>query len=285
MNVQELLTEELECQWITTKKSILEEQLKGLLEEKHVHSKRLHQSKESQAKMKEDFPSSISTFIHDFGLTTRGKEHRLASVREQIKEMKVRQTELQQDIDTYDRQRRMLRCIEDEKETTEHIIATLEIEIHGVEESMVSEKNKTKKLENEKALVSGKPQSDPEFKRLQSQLEACHEESLEGLCQTLRQRVDQLQRQQWQQQLRKQHSSASVKTLSKFKWTTQPRVPPVTSPSWKTTPSQSSSLRCAPMKIPMVTAPDMDTNRSASNSSKPNLAKLTTALKCKEKQS
>ena len=46
--------------------------------------------------MKADFLSDISVFIHDFGLASRGKEERLTSVKEQVKEMKVRQKELQE---------------------------------------------------------------------------------------------------------------------------------------------------------------------------------------------
>ncbi|XP_030841853.1 uncharacterized protein LOC115924152 [Strongylocentrotus purpuratus] len=115
----------------------------------------------------------------------------------------------------------MLRCIENEKKATEQVIATLRNELHGLEETMVSEKNKTKTLEDEKAFVSGKPHSDPEFKRLQSQLDASRDESLEGLCQTLRQQLDQLQRQQWQQQLRRQHPSGAGRAQARFKWAAQ----------------------------------------------------------------
>eukprot|EP00057_Strongylocentrotus_purpuratus_P029042 XP_011683516.1 PREDICTED: uncharacterized protein LOC587326 [Strongylocentrotus purpuratus] len=131
--VQDLSTEELDCQWISTREAILEEQLADQMKEKQMYSEQLHHSTSSRDKMKEDFLSDISAFIHDFGLASRGKEERLTSVKEQLKEMKIRQHKLQEDIDTCTKQRDMLRCIEDEKKATEQVIATLRNELHATQ--------------------------------------------------------------------------------------------------------------------------------------------------------
>ncbi|XP_071481801.1 coiled-coil domain-containing protein 172-like [Diadema antillarum] len=277
---EELSAEELECRWVHNKESILTEQLADLTGQKQALVKQMENLQTLQSKELEMFSANVSRFVEDYGLASKGHELRLCAVREKVAVLKTRQAELMAELEVSRKQKDMLTSIDQEKLAMEKENERLKQEIKDAESRLSKEKAKTAQLEAEKLHVAEKPHSDPEFKRLHAELEGCRDDSLEGLCQALQQQIDQLQRQQWQQQLHRQHSGAAA--------VKQEVIPPVSThqPTWTSSqgiaPYQQQSQQHGQIRQnPGMREEDgaKKTNKRP-GSSRPNLKKLKSALRC-----
>ncbi|KAI0213291.1 hypothetical protein LSAT2_001667 [Lamellibrachia satsuma] len=73
----------------------------------------------------------------------------------------------------------------------------------GAQECVKREERLCSELEQEKIRLTELPYTDPEYKRLQADLEASRNDDLETLCRSLQQQRQELQQQLWQQELAK----------------------------------------------------------------------------------
>ncbi|XP_022097689.1 coiled-coil domain-containing protein 172-like isoform X2 [Acanthaster planci] len=210
VKIQHQTEAELSVVWLRHKEGILKDQLARALKERDSNAQELKSLEAVQTKEQEDFSREIANFNQAYGLCGDGKEQRESEARQQLQELKNEEEKLLTEVSEYRNTKAALRKLNEEKKKLESEVHHLQDTLQGLHEQLDQKQSITKKLERVKSEVATLPQNDPEFLRLRSKLEACHEEGLEAICQALQQEVDRLQRQRWQQQLQLQRLSSQA---------------------------------------------------------------------------
>ncbi|XP_033632560.1 coiled-coil domain-containing protein 172-like [Asterias rubens] len=199
---------ELSLSWLQHRENILKDQLTQVMENRDASAVKLESLEAVQTKKYENFIQEISDFNQTHDLCGQGTEHRETKARQRLCELKQqescllaelsdhRDAEIRRNLQTSQKMK-LLALRKKLQNTSEELHMDLE------EQSVV-----TKKLIEVKSKVAAQPQVDPEYLRMRKELEACHDEGLEGMCHALQQEVDRLQREHWQRQLQRQTNQA-----------------------------------------------------------------------------
>ncbi|CAH1783857.1 unnamed protein product [Owenia fusiformis] len=205
VKLQQLKQSEVQLHCVETRQKILHQQLQKLKDQLH-HAQTELQNKVSDVDAELDaFCTSADIFTQDFDLMGEGRKSREKEGKQLLEQLQGEQTALETELSSFLSHQAAIEELEKNRSEAKLRCKNTLAVVKNCDEQIQKELQKFATLEEEKERVSQIPKTDPEFLKLSVELEMLKDDSLEGLCQALKQQLQQLKQQQWQQQLHQQH--------------------------------------------------------------------------------
>ncbi|XP_070540291.1 coiled-coil domain-containing protein 172-like [Ptychodera flava] len=214
---QVLAEEELKMKWLSSKENVLQQQYRDLLSTKAKYDQNLKESIEASSQENNDFLFEIREFCQRHDLCGNGIKIRQDEAQEKLQKLIQEEEILEKELAEFKSHEERVQCLEEDKCLLEMEIEDTKQKIQDYDSEIYKEHAAITALENQKAAVAKKQQTDPEFQRLQMELESCKSDSMEGMCEVYRLELQQLQQKQWQKQLNRslQQPQSSQHTSNK----------------------------------------------------------------------
>ncbi|XP_060557592.1 zinc finger protein 853-like, partial [Ruditapes philippinarum] len=204
------------CKWLSSQETIyqqqlsdLEKQLQGLEEEKKSVKKNLQDEKEK-------FCANISQFYINFGPRSSCSTEREGKLSSMFQDLLMEREKYQSNQEKYSVREESVKKLCTEKENLKTQLEKIFLENNKLTSSLCEELQKSTDLEEEKLTVTKIPTTDPEFIRIQEELESERQVSsdLEQQYSHVQSQLHQLHQKLWQQQLRQQQQAKQTYTTT-----------------------------------------------------------------------
>ncbi|XP_077992960.1 coiled-coil domain-containing protein 172-like [Glandiceps talaboti] len=211
LKYQTLGDEELKLKWLKSKEGILQEQVQELVASQTLYTSNLEETQTTALKRRENFVFKIQKFNKRYDLCESGQKLRQDEAKTKLTKLMQEEEILEKELTTFKSHREQVQCLEEDKCLLKLELEDILQKIHELETEIEKEHAVIIELEKRKMSVAKKPQTDPEFQRLQMELESCKAYSMEEMCEVYRLELQQLQQKQWQKQLQQRQNMKTRK--------------------------------------------------------------------------
>ncbi|KAL5021492.1 hypothetical protein ScPMuIL_000647 [Solemya velum] len=201
LKVQHLNEEEMRVKWLTSKQKIVEDQRRELMRRRTDLKQQLSQLKCEREGECATFCEEVRKFSENYSLTGNGRCRRESQASQAMLEKRQEEKNLLKSLESFTAHRCTIGALTEARETLRAELATFSQKETDLQHDLDFELEKVKKLEDEKNKLLVVPQKDPEFQRLQKDLEETKSESLERRCCELQLELQSLQKRVWQKQV------------------------------------------------------------------------------------
>ncbi|KAK3751353.1 hypothetical protein QZH41_009311 [Actinostola sp. cb2023] len=201
---QRFAEEEEKLKSLQIRQNILDELRTGLEKNTAERRQQLDRVKDESDIERSKFIKAAKEFMMCHDLSGSGPKKREELAKNKLDELYKKTIQLKNEHETLRAQEREILVLRDKREKLIEEEKELNKQTKDLDIAYEECQRKTVALEQEKEMISKKPQNDPEFRRLNAELEAAKDGSMEGICEALKQELRELQQIYLKKELQKQ---------------------------------------------------------------------------------